>query len=174
MRNVLSVCLLGLIPFMAQAQQAPAAGAASSVRLTFVIKPVLAISVDPEQIDFGDVSLDTGSTVRSPVPLSIRVRANTAWSLAASVEPALRVGRPRSESIAAAPAPTVRLENLVAGRRLAPLAVSRAQSASGTVLSGGTTGPDGLLLRPDLVVDIPPGTTGSYRLRIVLDLRGAP
>ena len=73
-----------LLPVAVRAQQVPgapgAAGAATtSVRVNFVVKPVLSIAVDPETIDFGEVALDTASSFRSPVPLSIRVRANTPW-----------------------------------------------------------------------------------------------
>jgi len=98
------------------------------------------------------------------------------WTLAASVEPGIRTVRSRADaSGAVAPGPSVRLDNLVAGKasgfKLAPM---RAQGVSSALLSGGSTDPNGLLMRPDLTVDIPPGTTGSYRLRIVLDLRGAP
>jgi hypothetical protein len=154
------------------AAQTPAASAAAAVRVSFVVRPVLTVAVEPGTLDLGELPVEAGHTFRSSVPLTLRVTSNTAWTLAASLADATpRVAAARSD---AGPPPTLRLENVVPGRR-DTLALARGQAAPTTLLSGGSTGRNGQIVRPDVVVDVPAGATpGSYRMRVVLELKGQP
>jgi hypothetical protein len=138
------------------------------VRVSFVVRPVLTVAVEPGTLDLGELPVEAGRTFRSSVPLMLRVTANTPWTLAAS----LADSTPRAAAAGAGPSPVLRLENVVPGRR-DTLALARGQAAQTTLLSGGSTGRNGQIVRPD--VDVPAGASpGSYRMRVVLELKGQP
>jgi pyruvate/2-oxoglutarate dehydrogenase complex dihydrolipoamide acyltransferase (E2) component len=154
------------------AAQTPASSAAAAVRVSFVVRPVLTVAVEPGTLDLGELPVEAGHTFRSSVPLTLRVTSNTAWTLAASLADA--APRAAAAAASAGPAPVLRLENIVPGRR-DTLAPGRGQAAQTTLLSGGSTGRNGRIVRPDVVVDVPSGAApGSYRMRLVLELKGQP
>ncbi len=150
-------------------------GTPALVQIHFVVRPVLSISIDPDVIDLGSIPIEMGRTFRAPVPLSIKIRANSPWILAAGVTDL--VARAESVTRPAASATSqlaVRLENLAPTARPA-IELAQARGAPSSLLSGGSTGADGVLLRPQVVVDVPPGTApGTYRLRVLVELKGAP
>jgi hypothetical protein len=171
-RRRAALALAGFLAAGAAPAQTPAASAAAAVRVSFVVRPVLTVAVEPGTLDLGELPVEAGRTFRSSVPLTLRVTANTPWTLAAS----LADSGPRAAAVGAGPGPSpvLRLENVVPGRR-DTLALARGQAAQTTLLSGGSTGRNGQIVRPDVLVDVPAGATpGSYRMRVVLELKGQP
>jgi hypothetical protein len=168
----LSAALVIVLAAGAAAAQTPVASATAAVRVTFLVRPVLTVAVEPGTLDLGELPIEAGHTFRSSVPLTLRVTSNTAWTLAASLaDAAPRVAAARAD---AGPLPTLRLENVVPGRH-DTLALARGQGPQTTLLSGGSTGKNGQVVRPDVVVDVPAGATpGSYRMRVLLELKGQP
>ena len=69
---------------LAAAQGMPGS-ATSTLRVSFVVRPVLSITVAPEQIDFGDVPIESQNTFRAQTPLNIQVKSNAPWMLAGRV-----------------------------------------------------------------------------------------
>jgi hypothetical protein len=169
-RRRAALAFAGLLTAGAASAQTPASSAAAAVRVSFVVRPVLTVAVEPGTLDLGELPVEAGRTFRSSVPLTLRVTANTPWTLAAS----LADSTPRAAAAGAGPSPVLRLENVVPGRR-DTLALARGQAAQTTLLSGGSTGRNGQIVRPDVLVDVPAGATpGSYRMRVVLELKGQP
>ena len=169
MRRRAALALAGFLAAGASPAQTPAASATAAVRVSFVVRPVLTVAVEPGTLDLGELPVEAGRTFRSSVPLTLRVTANTPWTLAAS----LADSTPRAAAAGAGPSPVLRLENVVPGRHT--LALARGQAAQTTLLSGGSTGRNGQIVRPDVLVDVPAGASpGSYRMRVVLELKGQP
>ena len=149
-------------------------GSPAFVRVHFVVRPVLSISVDPDVIDLGSVPVESNRTFRAPVPLAIRIRSNGGWILAAGVSDLVAHAESAGRAALAAASPSVRLENLSATTKQA-ITLAQTRGTPSPLLSGGSTGSDGLTLRPQVVVDVPPGTApGTYRLRVLVELKGAP
>ncbi len=172
MRGRVALSLAGILAAGAAAGQTPSSSATAAVRVSFVVRPVLTVAVEPGTLDLGELPVEAGHTFRSSVPLTLRVTSNTTWTLAASLADASP--RAAAAQAAAGPAPALRLENVVPGRH-DTLSLARGQAAQTTLLSGGSTGRLGQVVRPDVVVDVPAGATpGSYRMRVVLELKGQP
>lgn len=167
--------VLSLAAFLAAgtaAAQTPVASASGTIRVAFTIRPILTVAVEPGILDLGELPVEAGRTFRSSVPLTLRVTSNTTWTLAASLVDA--TPHAAAATADAGSPPVLRLENVTPGRR-DTLALARGQAAPTTLLSGGSTGRNGQVLRPDVVVDIPTGAApGSYRMRVVLELKGQP
>jgi hypothetical protein len=165
----LVACALLALPLVAGAQSP---GETTPLRVSFVVRGVLSVSVDPDLVDFGEVPVETGDTFRSPTPLTINVRSNAPWTLAGRVSEIIHAhgtGRAADPSSL----PTLRLERLAPNAPAFPL--PNPGNASAVLISGGDTGPEGAVSRPELFLRVPPGAEpGAYQMRVVLELRGAP
>jgi len=164
----------GRITLTLEQQSGLSTASPALVHMHFVVRPVLSVSVEPDAVDFGSVPVESGRTFRSPAPLSIRILSNSGWTLAATVSDlAVRTESAVRGSTGAA-SPSVRLENLSGTPRTA-VTLAETRGAPTPLLSGGSTGAEGVTLRPQVVVDVPPGTApGTYRLRVLVELKGAP
>jgi hypothetical protein len=168
----LAAALAAFWPAFAAAQGMPGS-ATATLRVSFVVRPVLSISVDPEQIDFGDVPIESQNSFRAPTPLNIQVKSNAPWSLAGRVTEVLHRQGGSKAGGGEEKLPVLRLEHVTPH---APAAVlPNPGSASALILQGGDTGPDGAVSRPDVVVDVPAGADpGTYQMRVVFELTALP